>query len=101
MKKDFKTAGRNKLENSENPAGKVAGFWLGLWHGLIVPVTFVLSLFKEDIGVYEVHNNGRWYNFGFIFGLMIVFGGNKGASTKAHTPKRSDRVPQRRSAGDT
>ena len=89
MKKDFKTAGPNKLENSENQEGKVAGFWLGLWHGLIAPITFVLSLFKDNIGVYEVHNNGRWYNFGFIFGLMIVFGGNKGASMKTHT-RRND-----------
>ena len=87
MKKDFKTAGPNKLENSENQEGKVAGFWLGLWHGLIAPITFILSLFKEDIGIYEVHNNGRWYNFGFIFGLMIVFGGNKGASMKTHTQR--------------
>lgn len=87
MKKDFKTAGPNKLENSENQEGKVAGFWLGLWHGLIAPITFVLSLFKDDIGVYEVHNNGRWYNFGFIFGLMIIFGGNKGASMKTQTQR--------------
>jgi hypothetical protein len=53
MNKDFKTAGPNELENSENQAGKVAGFWLGLWHGLIAPITFTLSLFKEDIGVYD------------------------------------------------
>ena len=41
-----------------------------------------LRLFKDDIGIYEARNNGRWYNFGFIFGLMIVFGGNKGAQMK-------------------
>jgi len=84
MNRDFKTASPNELKNSENQEGRVAGFWLGLWHGLIAPFTFVISLFKEDIGVYEAHNNGRWYNFGFIFGLMIVFGGNKGATTKAN-----------------
>ena len=59
------------MENQEDLAGNVAGFWLGLWHGLIAPFAFVTSLFKEDIGVYEAHNNGRWYNFGFIFGLML------------------------------
>ena len=79
---DFKTASPNELEKSEDPSGNVAGFWLGLWHGLIAPFAFVVSLFKEDIGIYEAHNNGRWYNFGFICGLMIIFGGNKGAQMK-------------------
>jgi len=79
---DFKTANPNELENSEDQAGNVAGFWLGLWHGFIAPVAFFVSLFKDDIGLYETHNNGRWYNFGFIFGLMIISGGNKGAQIK-------------------
>jgi hypothetical protein len=52
-----------------------AGFWLGLWHGVITPVTFIVSLFNADVGVYEVHNNGGWYDFGFVFGLSVVFGG--------------------------
>ena len=82
MKTKFRAASPNELEKCEDPAGNVAGFWLGLWHGLIAPVAFMISLFKDDIGVYEAHNNGRWYNFGFIFGLMIVFGGNKGAQMK-------------------
>lgn len=77
-----KAASPNQLENSADAAGHVAGFWLGLWHGLPAPLTFVVSLFKDDIGIYEAHNNGRWYNFGFIFGLMIILGGNKGAAMK-------------------
>ena len=83
MSINFRTANHNELENSEAKAGNVAGFWLGLWHGLIAPVAFVFSLFRDDVGVYEVRNNGRWYNFGFIFGLMIVFGGNKGTQMKS------------------
>ncbi len=82
MNIDFRTASANELENSEDQSGNVAGFWLGLWHGLIASFAFVVSLFKDDIGIYEAHNNGRWYNFGFIFGLMIIFGGNKGAQIK-------------------
>jgi hypothetical protein len=42
-----------------------AGFWLGLWHGIITPVTFVISLFSSAVGIYEVHNNGGWYDTGF------------------------------------
>lgn len=79
MEMNFHTAGPSELVNSTNAEGAVAGFWLGLWHGLIAPITFIVSLFKEDVGVYEVHNNGKWYTFGFLLGLMIVFGGNKGA----------------------
>ena len=35
-----------------------AGFWLGLWQGLISPITFLVSLFNDHVGIYEVHNNG-------------------------------------------
>ena len=55
--------------------GVVAGFWLGLWHGIIAPVTFVISLFTENVNFYEVHNNGNWYDFGFVIGAGILFGG--------------------------
>lgn len=52
-----------------------AGFWLGLWHGIIVPVTFVISLFTDSVSVYEVSNNGNWYDFGFFLGIMLALGG--------------------------
>jgi len=67
--------GANELANSANPQGVVAGFWRGLWNGIIAPVTFVISLFNRNVQMYEVHNNGGWYNFGFILGMMIIFGG--------------------------
>ena len=40
-----------------------AGFWLGPWHRLITPVTFVISLFTDDVNIYEVHTNGNCYDF--------------------------------------
>jgi hypothetical protein len=64
-------------------AGEPAGFWLGLWHGLITPVTFVISLFTDNVNIYEVHNNGNWYNFGFVLGLSVVFGSGSRASKPA------------------
>ncbi len=69
------TAGPNNLMNTTRAQGEVAGFWLGLWHGLIVIVTFIISLFNDNVTVYEVHNNGGWHNLGFIFGVMMIFGG--------------------------
>lgn len=55
--------------------GDVAGFWLGLWHGMIAPITFVISLFTDNVNFYEVHNNGNWYDLGFVIGAGILFGG--------------------------
>jgi hypothetical protein len=57
-----------------------AGFWMGLWHGVIVPVTFVISLFTDTVSVYEVANNGNWYDFGFFLGVVIVLGGGGGGA---------------------
>jgi hypothetical protein len=34
----------------------------------------VVSLFRRDLSIYEVHNNGAWYNFGYLFGLACFFG---------------------------
>jgi hypothetical protein len=59
-----------------------AGFWKGLWHGFIALFTFVFSLFSDNINVYEVHNNGGWYNFGFILGVMMFFGGGSGGACR-------------------
>ena len=47
-----------------------AGFWAGFWHGMIMPITFVVSLFKPGVGIYETNNNGGWYNLGFILGAL-------------------------------
>lgn len=60
----------------------VAGFWLGLWHGVIVPVTFVISLFTDTVNIYEVHNSGNWYDFGFVLGASIVLGGGGGGASR-------------------
>jgi len=55
-----------------------AGFWLGLWHGLIVFFAFIVSLFRSSVGIYETHNAGFWYNFGFILGIIVSHGGGAG-----------------------
>ena len=54
---------------------KPYGFWYGLWHGIIAPISFVISLFKDDVAMYAVNNNGGWYDFGFVLGAGILFGG--------------------------
>ena len=66
------TPGPNPQLNESGPNG-VAGIAQGLWHGLIAPVTLVLSFFNEAVQMYEVHNNGKEYNLGFLIGVAIVF----------------------------
>ncbi|MEX1038704.1 MAG: hypothetical protein WDZ96_07610 [Acidimicrobiia bacterium] len=68
-------AGVNPELGTSAPDGGVAGFWMGLWHGFIAPVTFVISLFTDSVSLYEVHNSGNWYDFGFVLGAGILFGG--------------------------
>jgi hypothetical protein len=60
--------------------GEIAGFWPGLWHGIIAPITFVVSLFSDTVNVYEIHNNGNWYNFGFVLGAGVLLGGGGAGS---------------------
>ncbi len=69
------TAMPNTLVNTPNADGKVAGFWQGLWHGIISPVTFIISLFNHNVTVFEVHNNGAWYILGFLAGVGAFAGG--------------------------
>jgi len=66
-----------------------ANFWAGLWHGLIIIVTFVVSLFTKDVGIYEANNIGWGYNIGFILGCMISLGGGIRGATH---PKRRVKV---------
>lgn len=67
--------GANPAVDTPGATGQVAGFWLGLWHGLICPITFIVSLFDGRVSVYEVHNSGGWYNFGFLLGASSALGG--------------------------
>ncbi len=69
-------AGANPDVGSAPPGREApAGFWLGLWHGIILPISWIVSLFTDTVSPYEVHNNGNWYNFGFVFGISLIFGG--------------------------
>ncbi len=58
------------------------GFWNGLWHGIIAPISFIISLFKEEVVMYAVNNNGAWYNLGFLMGASMTLGGSCKASCK-------------------
>ena len=56
------------------------GFWYGLWHGLISPFAWFISLFSDSVSVYAIYNNGGWYDVGFLLGVSLVFGGSAKAT---------------------
>lgn len=53
---------------------KPAGFFWGIWHGWIAPISLIISLFDRSIRVYEVANTGWWYDFGFYLAIVGGFG---------------------------
>ena len=79
-------AGANPAVDAPSADGDVAGFWLGLWQGIIVPITFIISLFSDTVSIYEVHNNGGWYDFGFVIGAGFFLGGSGAGAKSARRP---------------
>lgn len=65
--------GPNPMLNSSDGQNKISGILLGIWHGVISPVTLVVSFINPNIQMYEVHNDGGPYNLGFLFGVAIIF----------------------------
>ena len=58
------------------------GFLLGLWHGFIFPVAWLVSLFVKQVAVYAVPNDGGWYDFGYFLGIVVFgVGARKGGKT--------------------
>jgi hypothetical protein len=79
--------GPNRLSDAAGEKESAAGFWKGLWHGFIVLFTFIVSLFSDSVRIYEVNNTGGWYDFGFLLGVMIFFGGSGSGACKKSSCK--------------
>lgn len=60
------------------------GFWLGLWHGIFAPISFIVSLFSDHVRIYASPNSGLWYDFGFMIGI----GGFHHGVRHGRTPRR-------------
>lgn len=55
----------------QNPAG----FFWGIWHGWVAPVSLILGLFRKGIRIYETANKGWVYDLGFYMAIISGFGG--------------------------
>jgi hypothetical protein len=52
-----------------------AGFFWGIWHGWIAPVSLIFGFFNDNIRIYETNNTGWWYDFGYYIAVIGGFGG--------------------------
>jgi len=80
------TAG-NAQFTQDNPAG----FWYGLWHGVIAVISLIIHVFNENVIVYEVNNTGGWYDFGFLLGVICIWGGSSHMSCKSAKEKQREK----------
>jgi len=68
-----------------------AGFWYGLWHGMISFITLIIHIFNPEVAVYEVHNTGGWYDFGFLLGVIMIWGGSSHISCRSSAKRKRDK----------
>jgi len=55
-------------------ASDPAGFFTGIWHGWIAPLSLIVGLFSDHVTLYETHNTGWWYDLGFYMAVISGFG---------------------------
>ena len=77
--------------HSDFNASSPAGFWYGLWHGIISVLALVIQLFNDGVRVYEVNNTGGWYDFGFLLGIICVWSGGSQVSHKTRQQKQNEK----------
>ena len=61
--------------DGKHTAEKPAGFFWGIWHGWIAPISLIWQLFNPEIRLYEPQNTGWWYDLGFYIAIISGFGG--------------------------
>ena len=61
--------------DGKNTSDNKAGFFWGIWHGWLAPISLIISIFKDNISIYEVSNVGWLYDFGYYIAVISGFGG--------------------------
>ena len=79
------------VQSAEAVTPQAPGFLLGLWHGFIFPIAWIISLFVDNVAIYAVPNNGGWYDFGYFLGIAVFGVGAR----KSHVVYRDRTVRER------
>lgn len=58
-----------------NTPNNPAGFFWGVWHGWLAPISLIVHFFNNEIRIYEINNSGWLYDFGFYIAIIGGFGG--------------------------
>ena len=82
------TAGSEQFSVTEGEGP--ADFWYGLWHGIISIIALIIHIFNDSVLVYETNNTGGWYDFGFLLGVIFVWGGGCHAKCKSTERRKRD-----------
>lgn len=61
--------------DGKNTQERPAGFFTGVWHGWVAPISLIGGIFNKELRVYEVNNTGWWYDLGFYMAIISGFGG--------------------------
>jgi hypothetical protein len=61
--------------DGKHTAEKPAGFFWGVWHGWITPISLIWGIFNRSIRIYETANTGWWYDLGYYMAVISGFGG--------------------------
>ena len=61
--------------DGKHDVNKPTGFFWGIWHGWIAPITLIIQIFNHSVRIYEKANTGWWYDFGFYIAIISGFGG--------------------------
>ncbi len=48
-----------------------AGFFSGIWHGLLAPWSLIARWFMDSVVMYAIPNTGWFYDFGFLIGEIF------------------------------
>jgi len=84
----FALAACAATQQADAVAPAAPGFLLGLWHGFIFPIAWVVSLFSDNVAVYAVPNNGGWYDFGYFVGVVFIGVGARKSTSVTRTVYR-------------
>ena len=61
--------------DGHNTAQRPAGFFWGIWHGWVAPVSLIIGIFDGRIRIYETANVGWIYDLGYYIAVISGFGG--------------------------